>query len=97
MTENKIFIKKNLAISEQISDILEQKGWSQKVFAQKMGKEPSEISKLMLGASVMGIIYSTARGIILEKTHNSYLNGVILPVIDPGILLNNNLSKEINN
>jgi transcriptional regulator with XRE-family HTH domain len=47
--ENKIFIQKNLAISEQISYLLEQKGWSQKDLAEKMGKEPSEISKLVSG------------------------------------------------
>ncbi|MCK9304423.1 MAG: hypothetical protein PHP30_06060 [Bacteroidales bacterium] len=42
-----------------------------------------------LGATIMGIIYSTARGIILEKTQNSYLRGVILPVINPANLLKN--------
>lgn len=40
-----------------------------------------------LGATLMGIIYSTARGIILERTQNTYLRGIILPVIDPGIIL----------
>lgn len=40
-----------------------------------------------LGATIMGIIYSTARGIILEKTQNSYLRGIILPVINPADLL----------
>jgi hypothetical protein len=42
-----------------------------------------------LGASLMGIVYSTARGIILEKTVNTPLNGVILPVINPSNLLTN--------
>lgn len=46
---NRIFTKKNLAVSDQISYILEQRGWSQKDLAIKMGKEPSEISKLMSG------------------------------------------------
>lgn len=40
-----------------------------------------------LGATIMGIIYSTTRGIILEKTQNSYLRGTILPVINPATLL----------
>jgi hypothetical protein len=40
-----------------------------------------------LGASIMGIVYSTARGIVLERTQNTYLKGAILPVIDPAILL----------
>ena len=46
---NRIFIKKNLEISEQISHILNQKGISQKRLAEIMEKEPSEISKLMSG------------------------------------------------
>lgn len=36
-----------------------------------------------LASSLMAIAYSTSRGIILEKTQNSYFNGIILPVIDP--------------
>ena len=46
---NRIFVKKNLEISEQISHILNQKGISQKRLAEIMEKEPSEISKLMSG------------------------------------------------
>ncbi|MDD2425306.1 MAG: helix-turn-helix transcriptional regulator [Bacteroidales bacterium] len=46
---NRIFVSKNLAISTQISHILEQKGWSQKDLAKEMHKEPSEVSKLMSG------------------------------------------------
>jgi transcriptional regulator with XRE-family HTH domain len=47
--EQKLFIRKNLAISEQISSILESKGWSQKRLASEMGKKQSEISKLLSG------------------------------------------------
>ncbi len=47
--ENRIFIQKNLAISEQLQSILEQKGWTQKDLARKMGKHESEISKWMTG------------------------------------------------
>jgi len=42
-----------------------------------------------LGSTLMGIIYSTARGIILERTHGTYLNGTILPVINPHKLIQN--------
>lgn len=46
---NRVFAGKNLAISTQISHILEQKGWSQRDLAKAMQKEPSEVSKLMSG------------------------------------------------
>ena len=47
--ENRVFVKKNLAISEQISFILNKKGWNQKTLAEKMGKETSEVCKLLSG------------------------------------------------
>ena len=48
-TENKIFIQKNIAISKQIQCLLEQKGWTQKDLAKKMGKHESEVSKWLSG------------------------------------------------
>lgn len=47
--ENRIFVRKNLAISEQISSILKEKGWTQKQLAQRLGKNESEVSKLLSG------------------------------------------------
>lgn len=47
--ENRIFIKKNLAISEQIVAILKEKGLTQKQLAHSLGKNESEISKLLSG------------------------------------------------
>lgn len=47
--ENRIFVKKNLAISEQITTILKEKGWSQKELAGRLGKTESEVSKLLSG------------------------------------------------
>lgn len=43
-----------------------------------------------LGATLMSISYSTARGIILQQTQGSIisLSGVIIPVINPTDLLN---------
>lgn len=37
----------------------------------------------MLGATLLGIAFSTSRGIILERIKGSYLDGIILPVISP--------------
>lgn len=48
-TETKIFVKKNLAISEQITTILRKKGWTQKELAVRLGKNESEISKMLSG------------------------------------------------
>lgn len=38
---------------------------------------------ISLGATIAGISYSTARGIILDRTQATEFNGVLLPVIDP--------------
>jgi len=40
-----------------------------------------------LGGTLSGIIFSTARGIIFERTSSTFFNGVLLPVIDPNLLL----------
>lgn len=41
----------------------------------------------ILGHSMLGICYSTARGIIYAKTEVSVLSGILLPVIDPAVLM----------
>lgn len=43
------YVTKNLQISNQISEILENKGLSQKEFAEMLGKHESEVSKLLSG------------------------------------------------
>ncbi|TVR89989.1 MAG: hypothetical protein EA411_01140 [Saprospirales bacterium] len=35
-----------------------------------------------LGSSILAIAYSTSRGIVLERTNNTFFNGIILPVIN---------------
>jgi len=45
-----------------------------------------------LGGTLSGIVYSTARGIIFERTAATAFGGVILPVIDPNHLLREKLS-----
>lgn len=47
----------------------------------KRTKKGNELS-LDLCASMMAIAYSTSRGIILERTQNTFFKGVILPVVD---------------
>lgn len=42
-----------------------------------------------LGATIAGISYATARGIILDRTHATYFNRVIFPVLNPRDLLAN--------
>jgi hypothetical protein len=41
----------------------------------------------MLNSTLIGIIFSTARGIVFERTAATLLNGVILPVIAPSQLI----------
>jgi len=48
-SENRLFVRKNLEISQQISHLLEEKGWSQKDLAKKLGKQESEVSKILSG------------------------------------------------
>ena len=42
---------------------------------------------LSVAASLINIAYSTSRGIILEKTQNTFFYGIILPVVDSTKLL----------
>ena len=42
-----------------------------------------------LAATIIGMSYSTARGIILERTQGTFFNGAILPVINVGDFLIN--------
>jgi len=54
----------------------------------KTDTEGSFIVEESLGVTLMSIAYSTARGIILQSTQSSMIEGVILPVISPKDLLN---------
>jgi len=47
--ENRQFVRKNLEISQQISHLLEERGWAQKDLARVLGKQESEISKILSG------------------------------------------------
>jgi len=48
----------------------------------KKQEAPVEIDINLMG-TLMGIVYSTSRGIIMQRTQGTILNGVILSVIDP--------------
>ncbi|MEY3369173.1 MAG: hypothetical protein RI973_2328 [Bacteroidota bacterium] len=43
------FVDKNLDISQQVHAILEEKGWTQGQFAEKLGKTDAEVSKWLSG------------------------------------------------
>ncbi len=43
----------------------------------------------VLGSNLCAISYSTARGMIFERMRGTYLDGVILPIVDPSKLLQN--------
>jgi transcriptional regulator with XRE-family HTH domain len=45
----KQFVRRYSELTVRIHDILEEKGWTQKDLAEKMGKSPSEISKWLNG------------------------------------------------
>lgn len=48
-----------------------------------------------LGGTLLGIVFSTTRGMIMEKTVLSPLGMVILPVIDPNILVDKTTKENI--
>jgi len=47
--ENRQFVSKNLAITEQIYSLLKERCWSQKEFAKRLGKHESEVSRWLSG------------------------------------------------
>ena len=59
--------------------------------------EPQEKGNLIdggLGSTLISIIYSTVRGIIFTRTQGTSLGLVIIPVIDPKILMGIKESNE---
>jgi hypothetical protein len=44
--------------------------------------EPKKINNILL-ETLLSIAYSTTRGIVIERTQGTHLNGVILPIIAP--------------
>ena len=56
-------------------------------FSEK--KEEVVLLDTSMAATLMGIAYSTTRGIILTRTQGTLLDGVLLPVLNPKDLINN--------
>jgi len=50
------------------------------------GQPQPKVDRLMLG-TLLGITYSTVRGIIYTRTQGENMKGILLPVIDPKQLL----------
>ena len=57
-------------------------------------KEGENKINIILGTTLLSIAFSTARGIILERTQNTLLNGILLPVIDPNTLIKGLPAKD---
>lgn len=51
-------------------------------FTREDGEGALQLDAAM-GATLLGIAFSTARGIIFERTRGTFFDGVILPVVDP--------------
>jgi hypothetical protein len=52
------------------------------------------IIDLNFGGILTGIAFSTARGMVLQQTQETYIGGVILPIINPTELLQESLGSE---
>jgi hypothetical protein len=70
---------------ENLSDFIESTG---------EGDEKSYDIDLLLGSTIISIAYSTIRGIIFNRTQGTSLGTVILPVVDPKILLGFNKENQ---
>ncbi|MDA9262729.1 hypothetical protein N9P64_01330 [bacterium] len=60
----------------------------------KLNKEGNPVFKKLFVATLAGISYSTLRGIIFEKTSNTNWKTLILPVINPSLILDSWIEKE---
>ena len=47
--ETRQYIQKNLAVVSEVSRLMEDKGWTQKDLAKRMGKQESQISRWLTG------------------------------------------------
>lgn len=65
--ENRQFVSKNLAITEQIHFLLMERGWSQKEFANQPGKHESEVSRWLSGLHNLTLESIVKMEVVLEK------------------------------
>ncbi|WNJ20199.1 helix-turn-helix transcriptional regulator [Pontibacter sp. G13] len=47
--ESKVFVRKNIDLVEMVFHILEEKGWTQKDLAERLGKTEPEVSRMLTG------------------------------------------------
>jgi len=64
-----------------------------KDFLREKEKGKTQINA-SLGATLLGMAFSTARGIIYERTRGTFFDGVLLPIVDPYKLLVKSEEKE---
>jgi len=82
------FIEKNLAITEKIRMVLEEKSWTFKDLANAMDKSPSEVSKWLSGMHNLTLKSITKLEMVLGiELINTEKQNLILPVINPNNLL----------
>jgi|APDee1175537692_1029409.scaffolds.fasta_scaffold00142_7 hypothetical protein len=73
-TNNEIGIKFNIDFHYKIDDLEDH---------YKLNENNTPIFSMLFIATIVGISFSTARGIIFSQLQNTKLNNLILPVIDP--------------
>jgi len=60
----------------------------------EIDKDKEPVFKEIFAATLAGISYSTLRGIVFEKTKDSNWGTIILPVVNPAILLESWIGKD---
>lgn len=73
-TNNEVGIKFNIDFHYKIDDLEDH---------YQLNENKSPVFSLIFIATIVGISFSTARGIIFSQLQNTKLNSLILPVIDP--------------
>lgn len=73
-TNNEVGIKFNIDFHYKIDDLEDH---------YQLNENKSPVFSLLFIATIVGISFSTARGIIFSQLQNTKLNSLILPVIDP--------------
>lgn len=66
--ETRRYVQKNLAIVAEVSRLMKEKGWTQKILAKKLGKTESEVSKWLSGLHNLTLKSMTKLEVVLEST-----------------------------
>ena len=65
--EEERFVTQNLAIATQVYEMLENRGWSQKTLAEKLGKTPAEVSRWLSGTHNLTLRTITRMEAVFDK------------------------------